>query len=64
VYSVLESEGFAAAGFGSVADVTSCPGTDTCNLGISNSTGAALILSELIEEEFPNIYTIKKLLLR
>ena len=39
VYSVLEEEGFAAAGFGSVADVTSCPGTDTCNLGISNSTG-------------------------
>lgn len=53
IYSVLEKEGFASAGFGSVADVTSCPGTDTCNLGISNSTGIAKVLSEVIEEEYP-----------
>jgi sulfite reductase (ferredoxin) len=64
VYSVLESEGFAAAGFGSVADVTSCPGTDTCNLGISNSTGAALILSELIEEEFPEYLYNKEIAIK
>jgi sulfite reductase (ferredoxin) len=51
IYSVLDAEGFASAGFGSVADVTSCPGTDTCNLGISNSTGTALVLSSVIEEE-------------
>ncbi|HRG26164.1 MAG TPA: nitrite/sulfite reductase, partial [Chitinophagaceae bacterium] len=50
VYQVLESEGLATPGFGSVADITSCPGTDTCNLGISNSTGTALALSEVIEE--------------
>jgi sulfite reductase (ferredoxin) len=50
VYSVLDEEGFASAGFGSVADVTSCPGTDTCNLGISNSTSTAIALSEVIEE--------------
>src|SRR5688500_15498938 len=53
IYSVLEEEGIAAAGFGSVADVTACPGTDTCNLGISNSTGTALVLSQVIEEEYP-----------
>jgi len=53
IYSALEQEGLAAAGFGSVADVTSCPGTDTCNLGISNSTGIAKILSEVIEDEYP-----------
>ena len=55
VYSVLEEEGFASAGFGSVADVTSCPGTDTCNLGISNSTGIAKVLSEVIEDEYPEL---------
>jgi sulfite reductase (ferredoxin) len=55
VYSVLESEGYAAAGFGSTADVTSCPGTDTCNLGISNSTGTAIALSEVIEDEYPEL---------
>jgi sulfite reductase beta subunit-like hemoprotein/uncharacterized protein (UPF0332 family) len=54
VYSVLENEGLATAGYGSVADVTSCPGTDTCNLGISNSTGISQVLSEVIEEEFPD----------
>jgi uncharacterized protein (UPF0332 family) len=55
VYSALEQEGLAAAGFGSVADVTSCPGTDTCNLGISNSTGIAQVLSEVIDEEYPEL---------
>ncbi|MFY7878595.1 MAG: HEPN domain-containing protein [Lacibacter sp.] len=55
IYSVLEAEQLAAAGFGSVADITACPGTDTCNLGISNSTGTALALSEVIEEEYPEL---------
>jgi sulfite reductase (ferredoxin) len=64
VYSVLEQEGYAAAGFGSVADVTSCPGTDTCNLGISNSTGAALVLSELIEEEYPEFLYNKEIAIK
>jgi len=61
VYSVLDEEGFAAAGFGSVADVTSCPGTDTCNLGISNSTSTAIALSEVIEEEFPEFLYNKEI---
>jgi sulfite reductase (ferredoxin) len=64
VYSVLDEEGFAAAGFGSVADVTSCPGTDTCNLGISNSTSTALALSEVIEEEFPEFLYNKELTIK
>jgi len=55
IYSALEKEGLAAAGFGSVADVTSCPGTDTCNLGISNSTGIAQVLSEVIDEEYAEL---------
>jgi len=64
VYSVLDEEGFAAAGFGSVADVTSCPGTDTCNLGISNSTSTAIALSEVIEEEFPEFLYNKELTIK
>lgn len=64
VYAVLEEEGLAAAGFGSVADITSCPGTDTCNLGISNSTGTALALSEVIEEEYPEYLYNKELAVR
>ena len=61
IYSVLEEEGFAAAGFGSVADITACPGTDTCNLGISNSTGTALVLSQVIEEEYPEFLYNKEI---
>ena len=64
VYSVLDAEGFGAAGFGSVADVTSCPGTDTCNLGISNSTSTALALSEVIEEEFPEFLYNKEIAIK
>src|SRR5688572_21308614 len=64
VFSVLDEEGLAAAGFGSVADVTSCPGTDTCNLGISNSTSTALVLSEVIEEEFPEFLYNKEITIK
>ncbi|MDP4283672.1 MAG: nitrite reductase [Bacteroidota bacterium] len=53
VYSVLEAESLAAAGYGSTADIVSCPGTDTCNLGISNSTELSTVLAQLIEDEFP-----------
>ena len=64
VYSVLDAEGFAAAGFGSVADVTSCPGTDTCNLGISNSTDTALVFSSVIEEEYPEFLNNKEITIK
>jgi sulfite reductase (ferredoxin) len=55
VYSVLETAGFAEPGFDSIADITACPGTDTCNLGISSSTGIAARLEEVIAEEFPDL---------
>ncbi len=55
VFSVLESVGFAEPGFDSIADITACPGTDTCNLGISSSTGIAAKLEEVIADEFPDL---------
>jgi sulfite reductase (ferredoxin) len=55
VFSVLESFELGAPGFDSVADITACPGTDTCNLGISNSTGIAVALEHVVEEEFPEL---------
>jgi len=55
VYSVLETAGFAEPGFDSIADITACPGTDTCNLGISSSTGIAAKLEEVIADEFPDL---------
>ncbi|PUZ24565.1 sulfite reductase (ferredoxin) [Chitinophaga costaii] len=55
VYSVLEEVGYATPGFDSVSDITACPGTDTCNLAISSSTGIAAALEQVIEEEFPEL---------
>jgi len=48
----LAELGLAAPGFDSLADVTTCPGTDTCNLGISNSMTLSRVLEDLIYTEF------------
>ncbi|WP_432712107.1 nitrite reductase [Pedobacter sp.] len=55
LYKALLATGFAKAGFDSLADVTTCPGTDTCNLGISNSMSLAATLEDLVYEEYPNL---------
>ena len=55
LFERLKNLDFAKPGFDSVADVTTCPGTDTCNLGISNSTELARVLEELIEEEYEDL---------
>ncbi|UKJ06400.1 nitrite reductase [Solitalea lacus] len=50
----LDELGLAEIGFESTADITSCPGTDTCNLGISNSTDITRELEKVIYEEYPD----------
>ncbi|MCJ8210986.1 HEPN domain-containing protein [Mucilaginibacter sp. RS28] len=52
LYQALNEINFAAPGFDSVADVTTCPGTDTCNLGISNSMTLAVVLEDIIYREY------------
>lgn len=46
LYEALAGAGLAAAGAGTILDVTACPGTDTCKLGISSSRGLAAELRE------------------
>jgi sulfite reductase (ferredoxin) len=41
LYTELASVGLAEAGADTITDITSCPGTDTCKLGISSSRGLA-----------------------
>lgn len=55
LYKELDSLLLAAAGFDSIGDITACPGTDTCNLGISNSTGIALELEKVIQNEYSDL---------
>ena len=52
-YTELEKLGFATPGYNKALDITACPGTDTCNLGISSSTGIAEELERLIKSEYP-----------
>jgi sulfite reductase (ferredoxin) len=41
LYRELSRIGLAEAGAGTIVDVTACPGTDTCKLGIASSRGLA-----------------------
>lgn len=41
VYNALKAIGLAQGGAGTIVDITSCPGTDTCKLGIAASRGLA-----------------------
>jgi len=62
IFNLLHSLGFAKPGYNSTADVTTCPGTDTCNLGISNSTEMARVIENYIHEfhtEFLNEQELK-----
>ncbi len=40
-------------GYNTIGDITACPGTDTCNLGIASSTGIADELERVIKTEYP-----------
>ncbi|MBT8302124.1 MAG: nitrite/sulfite reductase [Maribacter sp.] len=53
-YVELEKLGFAHAGYNKALDITACPGTDTCNLGIASSTGIAKELERVIKAEYPD----------
>ena len=52
-YQELEKLGFVDLGYNSTADITACPGTDTCNLGIASSTGIATELERVLATEYP-----------
>lgn len=51
VHSALEAIGLGNPGAGTIVDVTSCPGTDTCKLGISASRGLAGELRQRLAEK-------------
>ena len=55
LYYELKAINLAASGFNSVADVTACPGTDTCNLGISDSTNVAKVIESVVRDEYPEL---------
>lgn len=50
VYAALRELGLAGSGASTIEDVVSCPGTDSCKLGITASMGLNRALQERIEE--------------
>ena len=53
IYEALSPAGLGAPGAGTVVDIVTCPGTDTCKLGISSSRGlAAELRNRLAQRSF------------
>lgn len=50
LYAALVAAGLGDPGAGTILDVTACPGTDTCKLGISSSRGLAAELRKRLAE--------------
>ncbi|MGZ3946314.1 MAG: nitrite reductase [Mucilaginibacter sp.] len=61
LYNGLAALELAAPGFDSIADVTTCPGTDTCNLGISNSMTLSRVLEDVIYNEYEDLIYNKEI---
>ena len=51
LYQELKDLGLGAGGAGTIVDVVSCPGTDTCKLGIASSRGLAGELRTRLAEQ-------------
>jgi sulfite reductase (ferredoxin) len=52
-YQELAKLDFVTLGYDTIGDITACPGTDTCNLGIASSTGIADELERVLKTEYP-----------
>ncbi|MBE9488820.1 MAG: HEPN domain-containing protein [Bacteroidetes bacterium] len=63
-YQELKILGFTELGYNSTADITACPGTDTCNLGIASSTGIAIELERVLIEEYPQYINNKEITIK
>lgn len=55
LFNELDAIGLAEPGFDSTHDVTTCPGTDTCNLGVTNSMELARVLERVLKEEYEDL---------
>jgi sulfite reductase beta subunit-like hemoprotein len=51
LYRDLEAAGLGDPGAGAIVDIVTCPGTDTCKLGISSSRGLAAELHKRLTEK-------------
>ena len=57
LFNALYALDLGLPGYDTTADITACPGTDTCALGVTNSTGLAQVLEALVRDEYPEMVT-------
>jgi sulfite reductase (ferredoxin) len=55
LFTELNKIGLAKPGFDTVHDITTCPGTDTCNLGVTNSMDLARVLEGILKDEYAHL---------
>ncbi|MEI6866287.1 nitrite reductase [Flavicella sp.] len=63
-FQELGKLGMVDLGYQSIQDITACPGTDTCNLGIASSTGIADELGKILITEYPEFADNKNLMIK
>lgn len=63
-YQELAKFDLVTRGYDSTADITACPGTDTCNLGIASSTGIAVELERVLTAEYPQYSNNKEITIK
>jgi len=63
-YQELAKLDFVSLGYNSTADITACPGTDTCNLGIASSTGIATELERVLATEYPQYFNNREIVIK
>jgi len=63
-FTLLKSVSLADPGYENFNDITACPGTDTCNLGISSSTGLSNILEQVIADEYADLIQEESLFIK
>jgi sulfite reductase (ferredoxin) len=63
-YQELKKLDFVTLGYNTIADITACPGTDTCNLGIASSTGIAVELERVLTTEYPQYQNNKEITIK
>jgi len=55
LYSALKVIGLVEPGINTIVDITSCPGTDTCKLGIASSRGLSGELRDQLTAKLPTL---------
>jgi sulfite reductase (ferredoxin) len=63
-YQELAKLDFVTLGYDTIGDITACPGTDTCNLGIASSTGIATELERVLATEYPQYINTTELTIK